>query len=388
MSHWLGMIAGATMAFSCVGSAAVTEEAVEQLAPSEQAAWEAYLQRSKVAAELNEQGLVEELSSEGLERARKAPDGADFKLPKQPGDGWYGSSEAQALAEVLLSYQTPAGGWSKHNGYSQGRRLHGMQWSSQYDPGHRPHYLGTIDNRATTAEIQFLVEVWRKTKRSDCREGVQRGLQYLLAAQNPHGGWPQVFPLEGGYHDAVTLNDDAMTHVLELMKSVAEMDAGLVRVGLKRDCQEAFEKGLLCAVRMQFEGKGWCGQHDAISLAPVAARAMEPAALVSVESANLLKVLMSVDEPDAALVRCIENGLSWLEEVALTANDEKSRKWARFYELGTDRPIYPGRDGVIYKDFDALARRNKVGYDYVSSRPGSVVDQAAKKWRKKLGHHP
>jgi PelA/Pel-15E family pectate lyase len=36
-------------------------------------------------------------------------------------------------------------------------------------------------------------------------------VRYLLAAQFPNGGWPQVWPLEGGYHDAVTFNDNAVS---------------------------------------------------------------------------------------------------------------------------------------------------------------------------------
>ena len=48
------------------------------------------------------------------------------------------------------------------------------------------------------------------------------GVRYLLAAQFPNGGWPQVWPLEGGYHDAITYNDNAMVQVMQLMLRIAE----------------------------------------------------------------------------------------------------------------------------------------------------------------------
>ena len=42
-----------------------------------------------------------------------------------------------------------------------------------------------------------------------------RGLNYLLDAQYPNGCYPQVYPLQGGYHDAATFNDDATVNVLD-----------------------------------------------------------------------------------------------------------------------------------------------------------------------------
>ena len=39
-------------------------------------------------------------------------------------------------------------------------------------------------------------------------------IDYLLASQFPNGCFPQVYPLQGSYHDAVTFNDDATVNVL------------------------------------------------------------------------------------------------------------------------------------------------------------------------------
>ena len=40
-----------------------------------------------------------------------------------------------------------------------------------------------------------------------------KGLNFILAAQYPNGGWPQGYPLEGAYHDDITLNDNAMMQI-------------------------------------------------------------------------------------------------------------------------------------------------------------------------------
>lgn len=380
----------------------LAESSLGSLPPVGRAAWVDYIGRSKAAAGRNEAAVRDEVASAGLEKPLAAPSGGDFKVRRKPGDPYFGTDEAAELADVLISWQTPAGGWSKHCGYSRGARKPGMLWSSQYKPGHRPHYLGTIDNHATTAEITFLANVWHETRRPDCKQAVELGLEYLLQAQYPNGGWPQVYPIEGGYHDAITLNDDAMTHVLELLKRVAdeEPEMACVDPGLRKRCAEAFQRGIGCVVKMQvvLDGKPtvWCAQHDPVSLEPVAARAMEPASLSSVESANLLKFLMTLRDPGPELVACIEGGLAWLDQAAgpkvreekrdgtrtYVPDDAGERRWARFYDLETGRAIFPGRDRVIYDSFDELAKHNEVGYDYYSNRPGSVVTNGRKKWLK------
>lgn len=49
---------------------------------------------------------------------------------------------------------------------------------------------------------------------------LSKNLIFILSAQYPNGGWPQVVPLEGCYHNNITFNDDAMTHILELLQAI------------------------------------------------------------------------------------------------------------------------------------------------------------------------
>ena len=205
-------------------AAAVTPQSIAQLPAADRTAWAAYRDRSNAAAAKNEAALREELAAKGMAVAMRAPSGGDFKLPAKPGDAWYAGPEAAQLAGVILSYQTPAGGWSKHTGYSEGPRKPGMQWTSQNEPGKDPHYLGTFDNHSTTEQMTLLAHVWLATQREDCAAGFVKGLNYILAAQYPNGGWPQVYPLEGDYHDDITFNDDAMTHILALLQMIASHD--------------------------------------------------------------------------------------------------------------------------------------------------------------------
>jgi PelA/Pel-15E family pectate lyase len=383
----------------------VTAERIATLSTAEQAAWQAYLAKSAATAAADAAALDAEVASSGMSSAMKAPDGGDFKVETKPGDPWFAGAEAGALAEVVISYQAPSGGWSKHTGYSEGPRQPGMQWSSQYEPGHSPHYLGTFDNRSTTEQLQYLAKVWQATHREDCKAAFVKGLRYVLAAQYPNGGWPQVYPLEGDYHDCITLNDDAIAHILDLLYGIEKGEPRFAFLGEqeRQQASAALKKGLQCVAMMQVDqgGKktGWCAQHDAITLKPTAARAMEPATLSGLESARVVKFLMTLSQPSPELKQVIEDGLAWLDAIKITGltktkvdgktayvADPASTEvyWARFYDLATSKPVFPGRDGVLYPTFEAMAAKNKLGYDFYTTLPGSIVTNGQKKWRKML----
>lgn len=386
-------------------AAPVTAERVATLPATEQSAWNEYLARSAALAGKNAAALAAELSSQKLSLPLPAPDGGDFKQPGKPDPAFYASEDSGRLADVIISYQTPSGGWSKHTGYSKGPRRPGMLWSSQYPPGEKPHYLATFDNRSTTEQIDFLARVALATGRQDCAEAVRRGIDFVLAAQFPTGGWPQVYPLEGGYHDNITFNDDATTRVLELLKAIAEKDPayGLIEPPQRTRAAAALENGLRCLLATQISVNGaktvWCAQHDAITLQAEAARKMEPASLSGLESAHILEFLMSIKRPSPEVIAAIEAGLQWMEAVKVTnvARHKVGGKtiyqidpattevyWARFYSLKTGQPIFPGRDGLIYDSYEAMVAKNAAGYDYYTTQPGSLVNNGQKKWRKSL----
>lgn len=383
----------------------INSSRLKELPATEQPTWKAYLERSQTNAQADTAMVQAEVVSHKMTKALRAPSGGDFKLSVKTGDVWFASDEAKQLADTVLSYQTPTGGWSKHTGYGKGPRLPGMQWTSQNEPGQKAHYVATFDNGATTVEMYFLANVWHATKREDCKAGFIQGLKFILAAQFPNGGWPQVYPLEGDYHDDITFNDDAMTHILELLQSIKNHEPAFAFLddSLRQQAVEALAIGIHCVLRIQIVQNGtktaWCSQYDALTLQPASARKMEPATLSGMESAQLLKFLMTITNPAPEIVSCIESGLKWLEAVKITGmaktnvNGKTSYEpdaastevyWARFYDLKTSKPVFPGRDGIIYDTFAAMAAKNKLGYDYYSKQPGSIVTNGQKKWRKML----
>ena len=104
------------------------------------------------------------------------------------------------MARVILSFQAPNGGWSKHVDFS----LHARQPGESYFAESADwEWISTIDNDATTEEIRFLARA--DSARHDARYGqaIVRAVDYLLVSQFPNGCFPQIYPLQGSYHDAV-----------------------------------------------------------------------------------------------------------------------------------------------------------------------------------------
>jgi PelA/Pel-15E family pectate lyase len=401
----LSVVAAIVGAVTVVSGEPVAPNRLNALPAAEQDAWRTYLERSQARARADAAVVQAEVAARQMTNALRAPSGGDFKLPAPAGDVWYAGAEAKQLADAVLSYQTPSGGWSKHTGYAKGPRQPGMQWTSQNEPGQPAHYVATFDNGATTEELHFLALVWAATKREDCKAGFSKGLDFILAAQYPNGGWPQVYPLEGGYHDDITFNDDAMTRILELLYALksGELDSALLDEPRRQKAAVAFAAGIRCVLKTQLTVAGkkavWGAQYDPLTLQPAAARAMEPATLSGAESAGILKFLMTITNPPPEIVTSIEGGLTWLEAAKITGLARVRRDgktfydpdaastevyWARFYNLTNGQPVFPGRDGVLYETFNAMAAKNKVGYDYYSTQPGSLLKNGQKKWRKLL----
>jgi PelA/Pel-15E family pectate lyase len=319
---------------------------------------------------------------------------------------WYASVEARGIAEAVLLYQTPEGGWPKNVDMTHPPSA---EWRAETTPDLR---AATIDNGATTSQIVFLARVNAAQDGAPLREACVRGLDYLLAAQYPNGGWPQFFPLRPGYYTHITFNDDAMVLVLELLRDVAEgagpyawVDA--VRRGRAR---QAVERGIDCVLRCQIEVGGrrtaWCAQHDERTFAPAPARTFEPVSLSGDESVGVVRFLMSRPDPSPAVIAAIEDAVAWFEAARLTGiwygtieapelpggRDRIARPdpaapplWAREYEIGTNRPIFCGRDAIVRYSVAEIEHERRVGYRWYTEAPRALLTQDYPAWATRHG---
>ena len=391
-----------------VPAAPVTAERVAGLA-----AWKAYLGHSERMRQADQDAFRAELLVHGLRRSTEPrpgrnAGGANLDHPPK----WYAGSEAQRIADNLVSFQTPAGGWCKNTDFAKRRRIPGEIFGAQtgslflgandFDTGKDAQWscVGTFDNDATTTQLRFLAKVISvsKTRLPDWETSFRRGLDYILAAQYPNGGWPQVWPLQGGYHDAITFNDNAMLHVVEFLRDVAggQAEFSFLPAEARAKAEASWKRGLDCILKAQIVANGtrtvWCQQHDALTLAPTSARNYEMPAQASSESAEIVLFLMRISQPDPSIVTSIHAACAWFEKTKIVGKqftgagrDGKTLVdlpgagpiWSRYYEIGTDRPIYGDRDKSIHDDVNEISRERRKGYAWFQDRPKRVLQHYA-----------
>ncbi|WP_421936675.1 pectate lyase [Phenylobacterium sp.] len=359
----------------------LTRERLADIPAGERAAWSSYLDRSEAARRLN--------AAETTNGPPPTSGDAAASMPLSKPARWYATPEARHIADVIVSFQSPAGGWGK-NAPRTAVRQPGQPFSAEKD------YVGTLDNDATVTELRFLARVITAGGEAPYRDSFVRGVRWLLAAQYPNGGWPQVWPLVGGYHDAVTFNDDAMVAALSLLGDIAkgQGDYAFAAPALRADAEAAWRRGLAALLKSQVvrDGRptGWPQQADAVTLAPVGARNFEPAALASAESAGILAYLITAfPTPPPEVAHAIGGGVTWLRGAAIAdkawrapAPGEARRLvdqpgaaplWARYYDLATGRPIFGDRDRTIHDDVHDLSAERRNGYAWFTTAPAKVL---------------
>ncbi|MHA6723929.1 pectate lyase [Sphingomonas sp. RS2018] len=396
---------------------AVTAERIAALPAKDRAVWTAYLARSQAQMRADKAALAAERTPGLPIPPQPATGNGELTMPLTREPAWYAGAEARHVADVILSFQTPAGGWGKNQPRDGAVRQPGQLYiSNNSNMAARPgdfdapgawHYVGTIDNDATITEIRFLARVAASAPGvagERYRAGAVRGLRYLLAAQYPNGGWPQVWPLEGGYHDAITLNDNAMAQVLGLMTDAGagRGDFAALPADVRRAASAAAARGIDCILRMQITAggrlTGWGQQHDPLTLRITSARNYEPAALAAPESAAVLRYLMGLPHRTPAIARAVDAGIAWLTASAIhntawrDAGDGLGRRlipdsaapllWARFYTVDTNTPVFGDRDKTIHDDVMELSTGRRRGYAWFGTGPqAALTDFAA--WRRR-----
>jgi PelA/Pel-15E family pectate lyase len=309
---------------------------------------------------------------------------------------WYGSPEARAVADAVLVYQSPHGAWPKNTDLTKPPAT-----PEALALIHTSGEANTIDNGATTLPMQFLALMADATGERRYREAFVRGLDYLLAAQYPNGGFPQFFPLREGYYSRITYNDNATINALTVLRDAAAGRApyGFVDEGRRSKARAAVARGIDIILRTQVKQDGrltaWCAQHDEKTLSPAWGRAYEPPSLSGSESAGIVRFLQAIDRPTPAVTAAIDGAMAWFRAVAIrglrveefTGPDGKRDRrviadhaapllWARFYELGTNRPIFLGRDSVVRYAFSEIEAERRNGYAYYGTWPATLLADA------------
>ena len=276
---------------------------------------------------------------------------------------------AVAAAHALVFGQMRSGGWQYSIDFSEAgsKRFAYRHLPEPESKSVRIHSI--LDDDTTQAALRHLMAVDQLVQDARVHEAVVYGLDALLKAQLPKGGWPQVFgqpepeqrtgpyvkiELDGSratlqrptrYWHYYTFNDGVINDCVavcleahERMKEAKCLDAAR-RAG-----------GFIIESQLKAPQAGWAQQytHD---LRPEWARKFEPPAICSAVTSRNVGTLIDIwlATGDEKCLAPIPAALDWLERSRLPGDKPA---WARFYELGTNRPLYFVKDTyeLTYRD--------------------------------------
>ncbi len=325
----------------------------------------------------------------------------------QPAE-WYGSAEAVRIADNVLLYQHENGGWEKN--VDMARVLSADDLAEVERRNRRTQTI--IDNGATHTQIRYLARVYTAIGEPRFAEGCRRGIEFLLSAQYLNGGWPMIYPIRHGYYQRITFNDGAMIGVMRVLRDVAEgrPPYEFVDAELRERARHAVDKGLQVILACQVEVDGrltaWCAQHDEVDFRPAKARSYELPSLSGQESVGIVKYLMEIDHPSTEVRRAVRSAVAWFDEVKIeglrvkhvrdatlpkgydlvvVADPTAGPLWARFYEIGTNRPMFVSRDGVVHDHLADLPYERRVNYSWIGGYASDLLKNKYPAWRAKWG---
>ena len=284
---------------------------------------------------------------------------------------------AREVAGALAYGQLESGGWDYRIDFDP----KSTRWYRRAEVGKvspeqaaRRRNNTVFDDENTQSAIRFLLAFVKATEGStDARDAMARdtldyALKKMLEAQYPNGAWPQVYP--GGKRDGAdypvmrarfpedwraqkpvkaywyhyTFNDDAMRDCLLVMLEAH------AQLGRPEYLEAAKRCGAFMVMAQLPEPQpAWAQQYDA-GMEPCWARRFEPPSVCSAESAGVIHALIDLYlvTGEEMFVKPIPAAVEWLKRSQISPG-----RWARFYELKTNRPLYFTRKyELTYADDD------------------------------------
>jgi len=266
---------------------------------------------------------------------------------------------AKGAAEALIACQLESGGWSADFDFDGDDPkkwwLRQEVLTGETEKGKQSN-SSTLDDNKSQSALLFLLELAHDPAgRAD--EELQSAVAYafdrLLAAQTKIGSWPKqfsdaapadgivkkavipaewprVFPKEK-YTDFHTLNDGNLQKIVGLLVRAHQLTGEARYLAAAKRCGDF----LLLA---QFGGDqpAWAQQYNH-EMIPVWARKFEPPAVSSLESLGACLTLFEIwlATGDEKYRATLPVALDWLEAAKLP-----NGLWSRFYEFGTNKPLY------------------------------------------------
>lgn len=278
---------------------------------------------------------------------------------------------ARAAAKALIECQLSSGGWLSEfdfsGTYEKKYHLRKHVLAGDAEPGKRD-FRSTLDDNKTQSALLFLLELATLTESKDDKalhDCLNFGMDSLLGAQYPNGAWPQQFekpadqsvpilkaaypkewprkfPKEN-YVSFYTLNDSNMQKIVQLLLRAYDLTKDERYLNSAKNAGDFF-----ILAQMPEPQPGWAQQYNH-QMEPVWARKFEPPCVTGGESLSTMETLheLHVVTGDEKYLKPLPAAFGWYEKSALPDG-----KYARFYELQTNKPLYFVKDTyeLVYDD--------------------------------------
>lgn len=278
---------------------------------------------------------------------------------------------AHATARALIRGQLRSGGWDYWIEFDPAKRQ-GIGYRDEPAPPGKPKGKTQLDDETTQAALRFLIELDRALDFRDAEVGTAAhlGLEALLKAQHPNGGWyvwwtdfpgrfseaeypvrKASYPADWSrewtkdYKGRYVLNDGLVEDVVHTLLVAHQTYAD-------REYLDAASRAgdFLILAQMPEPQPAWAQQYD-VEMHPAWARKFEPPAISGSESQGVIRTLLELHHAtgDAKFLEPIPRALDYLRRSQIEPG-----RLARFYELETNRPLYFTKDYRLTYDRDDL----------------------------------
>jgi PelA/Pel-15E family pectate lyase len=322
------------------------------------------------------------------------------RLPDQKS---YKPEDVKEIADNILLYQQKNGGWPKN--YDMLAILTDEQKKILSEG--KDSLNTTFDNGTTYAQVEYLAKAYLEIKDNNYKEACMRGIDFILKAQYPNGGWPQFYPDTSEYRKYITFNDGAMIGIMNVLHHIMQNKPYYFFVdnACREKVKKAFDRGIACILKCQIIEQGvptvWCQQNDNIDFSPRGARTFELASKCGDESAGIVLFLMSIEKPSSQIISAVKNAVSWFSKSKIygikvetfaapkvtykyrttvtdrivVADPHAAPIWARFYKLGSNTPFLSDRNGIPVDSLSQVGRERRDGYRWYTYSPQEVLDK-------------
>jgi hypothetical protein len=331
------------------------------------------------------EGVVEEGENWNQPPGTPAVGAAFLRLNEITSDARWRQAASQA-ARAVISGQLLSGGWYSFTATEPDARRLWCYRTEGLDgdgckaiDGNENKNRTSLDDNITSSAVGFLLWWDEATGGADpdAREAAEYALNRLIRAQYPNGGWPVYFNRVDD-HDAFAaawraeapegwprewtkpsgwpifiVTDHLVRDQVRLFLAAER------RLGKPELLAAAMRSGdFLLAAQLPAPQRGWAQTYDA-DLKPIWGRRFEPPAVASLETAGSIQALLELHERTGKerYLEGAREAATWLRSVQRPSGD-----WARFYELGTDRPLFVRQDETLgYDEEDLLEGYGQTG---------------------------